>query len=126
MVRRVLLLALLGFATCPAAPAAAVVHAVCIGDCDQNSRIDITDLIVAVKVVLGESPVTACPSINCDTIDVLPISCLLIAVDGAMRGDCASPPPGSPLCGDVVCDVSEYCCNPLLSICTPPGEGCIQ
>lgn len=32
---------------------------------------------------------------------------------------------GGEACGDVVCPKDQVCCNPLLSICTPPGGVCI-
>ncbi|MDI1444622.1 hypothetical protein [Polyangium sp. 6x1] len=34
-------------------------------------------------------------------------------------------PPGGELCGRVTCPHGTTCCNPLMSICTPPGRACI-
>jgi hypothetical protein len=34
-------------------------------------------------------------------------------------------PPPSKRCGDIVCPQGTRCCNPLQSICVPPGFGCI-
>jgi hypothetical protein len=42
----------------------------------------------------------------------------------------SEPPPVAPTgrvsCGDVQCPEGQVCCNPLRSICTPPGMACIQ
>ncbi len=32
---------------------------------------------------------------------------------------------GGPICGSVRCPAGEYCCNPLQSLCAPPGVACI-
>jgi hypothetical protein len=34
-------------------------------------------------------------------------------------------PPPSKVCGEVVCPQGTRCCNPLRSICVPPGFSCI-
>lgn len=34
--------------------------------------------------------------------------------------------PGGPKCGTAVCPTGMVCCNPVASICTLPGEVCIQ
>src|SRR5260221_9289588 len=34
----------------------------CVGDCDQNGVVTITDLLLGVNIVLGEKPVSACPA----------------------------------------------------------------
>jgi hypothetical protein len=109
-----------------AEPAAALVETVCIGDCDQDAQVDIADLITAVKVVLGDAPLNDCPSIFCDLGEGGSIACLLAAVNTALNDGCQPPQLGDELCGDMVCPVGEYCCNPLFSICAPPGEYCIQ
>jgi hypothetical protein len=33
--------------------------------------------------------------------------------------------PGGEQCGEVVCPKGTECCNPLRSICVPPGDFCI-
>ncbi len=38
-------------------------------------------------------------------------------------GACSHLPPAT--CGATTCAVGTTCCNPLLGICTPPGEACI-
>lgn len=38
-------------------------------------------------------------------------------------GSCATLPPTT--CGPATCDAGMNCCNPLLGICTSPGEGCV-
>lgn len=43
--------------------------------------------------------------------------------DGAYPASCCAGLPG-PTCGNVTCASGEVCCNPLLDICTKPGEYC--
>ena len=120
---RVALLALL----CGSAlPAGGIVASTCVGDCDLDARVDIADLVTGVKVVIGEASIDACPSIACDVDDTSSVACLIVAVDTAMRNDCVPPINEHQQCGLTVCGFGEICCNPLFSICAPPGEYCIQ
>jgi hypothetical protein len=88
------------------------------GDCDQDAQVDIADLVMSVRVVLGDAPLTDCLAIFCDLGEGGSISCLVAAVNAALNG-CLD---GSELCGDFVCPPGEYCCNPLFSVCAPPGQ----
>jgi hypothetical protein len=36
------------------------------------------------------------------------------------------PGPGGPVCGAVRCAAGQACCNPVMGICTPPLQACIQ
>lgn len=121
MVRRSLLVAVLAAGICGAGSARALDEG-CTGDCDGDQRVDIVDLITAVRVVLDEAPLTACPSILCNGGDSTAIDCLIRAIDYGLRG---CDIEGIP-CGNAVCGIGEYCCNALLDICTPIGQGCIQ
>jgi hypothetical protein len=40
--------------------------------------------------------------------------------------DCGGICVGGERCGDAVCGAGTTCCNPLRSICLPPGRVCIQ
>jgi hypothetical protein len=97
---------------------AAQSSATCVGDCDGDGRVRINELILGLQVELGARPSDACPAIDCEE-DLLAINCMVVAVHNALAG-CGIP------CGDTVCPPPEYCCNPLLSICAPPGVACIQ
>jgi hypothetical protein len=121
MFRSALTGALLAVLLGNAAPAPGIVGSTCIGDCDADGRIDISDLIAAVKVVIGEATINECPSIACEADTA--VACLVAAVEGALRGECR---PGYVVCGNAVCDLGETCCDALFSVCTPPGDVCIQ
>ena len=121
MVRRSLLLAVLAAGIC--AGSAAALDEVCVGDCDLDRRVDIVDLITAVRVVLDEAPLNACLSILCVQDGPTAINCLIAAVDHALQDDCDR---GGVPCGNTVCQTGEICCNPLFDICSPPDQPCIQ
>lgn len=101
----------------------------CVGDCNGDGSVRIDELILGVQVDLGSAPVDACPAIDCNEgLPPIIVACMVIAVDNALEG-CASDQCGEllcPPCGNVVCPRGQYCCNPLLSICAPPGFACIQ
>ena len=122
MVRRSLLLAVLAAGISVAAPVGAL-DEICVGDCDLDRRVDIVDLITAVSVVLDAAPLNACPSIFCDQNAPTAINCLIAAIDHALQDDCDS---GGDPCGNTFCRAGEVCCNPLLDICSPPNQPCIQ
>ncbi len=39
---------------------------------------------------------------------------------------CKCVPDSGPVCGTKTCAAGDVCCNPLMSICTKPGQFCIQ
>ncbi|HSP99687.1 MAG TPA: hypothetical protein VL049_20895 [Candidatus Dormibacteraeota bacterium] len=126
MVRSALTRALVALLLLGGAAPAPGIETRCTGDCDQDARIDIADLIVAVRVVLGEASLAECPSIACTFDHSTSVACVVAAVEAAQRGDCQPPVLEYQFCGKVVCDLGEVCCNPLYGICTLPGEYCIQ
>lgn len=106
--------------------ATAAAAADCTGDCDDDGRIEIGDLIVAVKVTLGTAALATCPSIACESGGSATVACLIGAVDSALHTGC--PPPVFPRqpCGNTLCPLGMVCCNPLMDICTRPGDFCVQ
>jgi len=109
------------------APAADIIFfPPCTGDCDGDWQVDVPELVTAVSVVLGDSARTACPSVACADDGSASVACVVTAVDNAIHDRCQPPPPDHQPCGDVLCPPGEVCCNPLYSLCTPPGLFCIQ
>jgi len=64
----------------------------CIGDCDGNGEVTIDELVRAVRIPLGELPVSECPAIDANGDGEVSINELIAAVGNALSG-CA--PPGS-------------------------------
>jgi hypothetical protein len=58
----------------------------CGGDCDGNDFVDISDLIVAVNIALGNTPATACSAADADGDGSVAISELIAAVNAALQG----------------------------------------
>ena len=63
----------------------------CAGDCDFNSATAINELVIAVNIALGASPVTACEAVDGNGDGQVTISELVAAVNIALNG-CVIPP----------------------------------
>lgn len=68
-----------------------------------------TGVCVPVKPPIDRCAVVRCPAGTKCVDDGTTVSCV-----------------GGDRCGEVVCGPGTSCCNPLRSICTPPGMVCIQ
>lgn len=74
-----------------AALAATPAPGVCVGDCADDGRVTIDELILSVRVELGDVSVSDCPAIDCNdpsgpAIELPPVNCLIVAVNDAMAG----------------------------------------
>jgi len=92
----------------------------CVGDCDNDSAISIDELVVGVRIALGEVDLTDCPSFDFDMDGEVTIDELLQGVRAALLG-CR----GESAIGLGHCPVSHRCRSVQrlgrLSICfTPP------
>jgi hypothetical protein len=63
----------------------------CVGDCNGDGSVVINELIVAVNIALGASPVSMCAASACEEGPVVSISCLIQAVNAALSGCPAAP-----------------------------------
>jgi len=90
----------------------------CMGDCNDDGRVTVDELVLGVDLAINGDPTNECPSITCLVGHGAAIPCLVIAVQNALYG--------CDLCGTVVCQVGEYCCNPVLGICARVGDYCVQ
>jgi hypothetical protein len=99
--------------------------ATCIGDCDGNGSVDVSDLITGVNIVLGALPLSACPAFKCLSdcgpgpiaiTPVVDVSCLVQAVNNALTG-C----PAATCASDEACDDGNGC---TADRCT--ANGCVH
>jgi hypothetical protein len=58
----------------------------CVGDCDDNGDIAITELITGVSIALGNATIDVCPEFDANGSRRVEINELIIAVSGALRG----------------------------------------
>ncbi len=65
----------------------------CGGDCNGDGAVSIGDLIVAVRVLLGEAPIAECRAADVNGNGVVAINELIIAVRNGLRGCPLTPTP---------------------------------
>ncbi len=58
----------------------------CVGDCDGNGMVSITDLITGVSIALGSTPVGACRALDSNRDGMVEIAELVAAVNNALNG----------------------------------------
>jgi hypothetical protein len=58
----------------------------CVGDCNGDGVVAINELITAVNVGLGTDPADACPALNCNTLSLPSVICIIQAVNNALNG----------------------------------------
>ena len=83
--------------------APSIVHAQCVGDCDNSGEVDITDLIKMVNIDLGLANASTCPAGDPDSSNTITINEIIAAVNHAISGCVA------PACGDGVTNGDEQC-----------------
>ena len=66
--------------------AVAVTGSGCIGDCDENLSVSVDELVLGVRIALGQSNVTSCPAIDLDHNNTVAINDLVSAVNNALDG----------------------------------------
>ena len=65
--------------------AIALVQAAAPGDCDGDGRVTIDELVIGVRIALGEAPSTTCEAFDTDGNDTVTISELVSAVAVALE-----------------------------------------
>jgi uncharacterized repeat protein (TIGR03806 family) len=110
--QRTLLIALLvALTVAMARPAAA-----CVGDCDANGAVTVSELVLGVNIALGTAPLSRCVAFDGDSNEKVAIGELLRAVNNGQLGcvDAATPTP----------TVTPMPTGGVETRCTvPPGEG---
>lgn len=65
-------------------------RATCVGDCGGDIVVTVDEIIVMVRIVLGEAPVSACPSGDANGDGAITIDEIVLAVNNALNGCSAS------------------------------------
>ncbi len=79
----------------PVGPAAAGLGP-CVGDCDGNGRVTVSELIRAVRVALGNASVTECASVDLNSDGRASVAELIQAVVDSLYGCNVVPPTSTP------------------------------
>jgi len=58
----------------------------CTGDCDDDGKVTVTELVKGVNIALGLLSLDQCPSFNCDGTGEVTVDCLVKAVNAALNG----------------------------------------
>ncbi|MFN8627337.1 MAG: hypothetical protein U0587_15305 [Candidatus Binatia bacterium] len=77
-------------------------HAVCVGDCNSDSRVAIDELILGVNIALGNAAASACAAINVNADTKVTIDELIGGVHAALHGCATSPTPTTSAGGSFV------------------------
>jgi len=93
----------------------------CVGDCDSDGAVDVSELIRGVNIGLGVLPPATCPAFDCSSgcgpgprpRPPASITCLIRAVNNALT---ACPP--APCTAAADCDDGNDC---SIDLCTPDG-----
>ncbi len=67
----------------------------CIGDCNGDGQVAIGDLIIGVRITLGQAALSECPAFDEDMNGIVTIAELVQAVAAALEGCPATPVPRS-------------------------------
>src|SRR5579862_3113320 len=67
----------------------------CVGDCNGDGQVAIAELIVGVRILLGQAALSECPSFDADMSGGVSIAELVQAVAAALEGCPATPVPTS-------------------------------
>jgi hypothetical protein len=58
----------------------------CVGDCNGDGQLSISELVKGVNIALGALPVSSCPAFDCGHTGQVTVSCLVKAVNAALNG----------------------------------------
>jgi hypothetical protein len=58
----------------------------CVGDCNADGKVEVSELVRGVNIALGELPLTACPSFDGDASGQVNVNELVQAVNRALTG----------------------------------------
>jgi hypothetical protein len=72
-------------------------HALCPGDCDDDGRVGVAELVLGVNIALGTVQLAACPQYACVPDDCIHIDLILRGVESAIYGCPATPLPATPM-----------------------------
>jgi hypothetical protein len=58
----------------------------CVGDCDGDDRVVVSELLAGVNVLLERAPVASCPALDRDLDAVISVDEIVAAIRQALRG----------------------------------------
>jgi len=58
----------------------------CVGDCNGDGVVTVSELITGINVELGNKPASACPAIDCNHFGGVFLLCTPLAVSNALNG----------------------------------------
>lgn len=58
----------------------------CPGDCDENDRVAINELVTGVAIALGNAPISACPSFDINASNTVEVNELILGVNNLLGG----------------------------------------
>lgn len=64
----------------------------CTGDCNEDGRVTVDELVQGIYIALRATPVDACPSFDANGDDAVSIDEVTRAVNRALNGCAAAPP----------------------------------
>lgn len=72
----------------PGSEGECVVSAACVGDCNDDGRVTVDELITGVNIALENVPVSACAALQCQLDSNLGvfIPCMVIAINNTLNG----------------------------------------
>jgi hypothetical protein len=95
--------------------------ALCPCDCDGNGSVHVAELVRAVNIALGQSPISECEAVPDDGGTTVEIDNLVRCVRAALEG-CPPPGPPSPTPTTFICRVTPTPCPSPQVIVFPPDS----
>ncbi len=80
------------FAALAGAPRPSLAQSSCLGDCNGNLQVDISDLVTGVNIALGNDPISVCPAFD-NGSGMVTVDVLIAAVLNALNGCPPTPTP---------------------------------
>src|SRR5262245_66050440 len=65
----------------------------CAGDCNDSNSVEVNELVTGVNISLGTKQLSECPSFDCQGTGMVPVSCLVRAVNTSLMGCNGTPGP---------------------------------
>lgn len=96
----------------------------CAGDCDGDGRVAVSELVRAVRIALGELPLSECEAADAAGDGAVAVADLILAVGNALEG---CPAGACVAGGDPGCGVGKVCeLPPGLCESTEPVGECVE
>lgn len=95
----------------------------CVGDCDDNGAVSVSELITGVRISLGGAPLSQCPAFDATPDGELRIAELVMAVGNTLAGCPPTPDPsGTPTVAPTLADTPTLTPTPVDTDTPGPSE----